>query len=784
MVSPAILRAGLIAGFSTALVLSGCGSDSSSRNRPSTPAPESYRATVERTTYGVPHVTAESYGSLGYGYGYAIAEDNLCVLADAFVTFQGERSLHFGKDGQTPAPASTFGQPGNLNADFFFRFIANDETVENFRDAQDPQFRELVSGFASGYNRYVRQIKDGQEPGRHADCRNEEWLREIDDNDMYRRMVVLNLAGSSSVWLNEIATAQPPNAPLASARHGYRANFETASLDLDPDRFYLGQEFGIGSNTYSFGSDATGTDSGINFANPHWYLEGIDRFYQVHLTLPGEVDIAGVSIMGAPMVLMGFNNNLAWAHTVSTARRFGFFALTLAADDPTTYLYDGQRRQMEATEITVETQDGESITRTLYRSHMGPIVTLAGLNPQLGWNSSQAITLRDVNLENPRSFQNFLEWNRAESLQEFIDAKKRVLGIPWVNTSAAGRNDGRAFYSDITVVPNLPDSLVSQCRLVELSPGVPLMAGSSSGCAWRTDADSPQPGAFGVSKLPSLESPQYVANMNDSYWLSNPNTPIEGYAAVIGQERTAQSLRTRMGHHQALELLGNTAPTSENVRELVVSSRVYSAEQLKQDLLDAACDGTPITVGGNAVDVTEACNILADWDNTGNLDARGALIWSRFWNSVRSRSDLYTTPFNHLDPINTPNGLNTNSAVIQAFGAAVQALQNSQQLDARVRDYQFYPKAGLESPIPLFGGSGNEGYFTVLNNTYMHVVDFPDGQPVRAYTLLTHSQSTDPASPHYADYTQAYSDKNWHLFPFTREAIEAAREGEPLVLEE
>lgn len=489
--------------------------------------------------------------------------------------------------------------------------------------------------------------------------------------------------------------------------------------------------------------------------------------------------------MGTPMVLMGFSNNLAWAHTVSTARRFGFFALQLAPDDPTVYIYDGQRRQMQASEITVETLDGEQITRTLYRSHMGPMVTLAGLNPALGWSTSQALTIRDVNLENPRSFQNFLAWNRANSLQAFIDAKKNVVGIPWVNTAAAGRDDGRAFYSDITVVPNLPDSLVSQCRLAELSPGVPLMVGTSSGCAWRTDADSPQPGAFGPSRLPSLTSTEYVANMNDSHWLSNPGTPLEGYAAVIGQERYPQTLRTRMGHTQALELIAQTTPTSENIRELVLSSRVYSAEQGKDALLAAACPASPIMVDGTPVDVSDACDILAAWDNTGNLDARGALLWSRFWNSVRSRSDLFTTPFSHLDPVNTPNGLNTGPQTLTAFAQAVRNLSNAGQLDAAVRDYQHYPaKPSLDEPIPLFGGSGNEGYFTVLNNTYMHVVDFPEGQPVRAYTFLTHSQSSDPASEHYADYTRAYSDKQWHAFPFTDEAIEAARIQPPQVLEE
>src|SRR5690606_3704250 len=117
---------------------------------------------------------------------------------------------------------------------------------------------------------------------------------------------------------------------------------------------------------------------------------------------------------------------------------------------------------------------------------------------------------------------------------------------------------------------------------------------------------------------------------------------------------------------------------SEAVREDVLSSRVYSAEKLKDALLTAACTGTPIDVDGTNVDVSVACDVLDNWDNTGNLDARGALIWSQFWNRARNLPNLYTTPFSPLDPINTPSGLNTaNTNVIRAFGAAVQALNTA-----------------------------------------------------------------------------------------------------------
>ena len=55
-------------------------------------------ATIRRTARGIPHVLADDYAGLGYGYGYALAEDNVCVLADSYTTVRGRRSKFFGPD--------------------------------------------------------------------------------------------------------------------------------------------------------------------------------------------------------------------------------------------------------------------------------------------------------------------------------------------------------------------------------------------------------------------------------------------------------------------------------------------------------------------------------------------------------------------------------------------------------------------------------------------------------------------------------------------------------------
>src|SRR5689334_15756356 len=57
-------------------------------------------ATIRRTKYGVPHIRANDIESLAAGYGYAFAEDDICTLANEYVTVAAKRSEYFGPDGE------------------------------------------------------------------------------------------------------------------------------------------------------------------------------------------------------------------------------------------------------------------------------------------------------------------------------------------------------------------------------------------------------------------------------------------------------------------------------------------------------------------------------------------------------------------------------------------------------------------------------------------------------------------------------------------------------------
>src|SRR5262249_19138013 len=137
---------------------------------------------------------------------YAFAEDNLCVLQEDLVTIRGERAKYMGTDGSyTIQPNGATAD--NVTSDFFWKFMATDAAIAPTKANTDPDFKDVTRGFVDGYNRYMPELKAGAHPGRHAACADKAWLFPITEDDMYRRYLRLALIASSSVFINEIATA-------------------------------------------------------------------------------------------------------------------------------------------------------------------------------------------------------------------------------------------------------------------------------------------------------------------------------------------------------------------------------------------------------------------------------------------------------------------------------------------------------------------------------------------------------------------------------------------------
>ncbi|MDX1587479.1 MAG: penicillin acylase family protein [Oleiphilaceae bacterium] len=808
----------LAVGLISAIALTGCPTDNSSSSAPQ-PSQETATSSrpdlspgvrVSRSAAGIPHIEAENFAGMGYGYGYVQAEDNLCLLAEDVLTIRGLRARYLGEDGvyRIPANGTT---TSNREADFFWRSAATDEAIAPLKANAEEDVINASSGYVAGYNQYLQEIRNGEHPGRHAACRDAEWLLPMEEDDMFRRYYRLGVLASSSVFVDGIAGAQPPTGPEALPAQPEELLESLQGTEELP--FPLGGELPIGSNMYALSGDTSRSGESMLLGNPHFPWEGTERLYMAHLTVGDEANIMGSALYGLPAVLIGFNEHFAWSHTVSTAFRFTFYELTLNPADPTQYLFEGEFVDMEEREITVELldQDGEirEETRTLYYSHYGPMLEFeaAGI-PILNWTNGKAYTLRDANAENDRLINQFFQWNKADSFEEFVELHKTVLGVPWVNTIATGPGKP-AYYGDVTVVPNVPDSKVSQCATAltpvfgQLSPGLPVLDGSRAECAWDTDADAPAEGIFGPSNLPTLTRDDWVHNCNNSYWLSNPEEPVTGFAAIIGDEETPRSLRTRECITKIQDRLDGSdgRPGSNgfdllNLQDTVLDATLHSERLARGSVLDAYCPlPTLPTSSGGFVETAEACAVLSAWDGTNELDSRGGHVWREFWRNINplpADTLMWLTPFDAQDPVNTPRDLNVaNPAVAMAFADAIERINNAGiALDAPLGEIQY--SAIHEDFIPVAGGNGADGSFVIafprftsleqdngyavdFGNSYIQTVTWDDnGDPV-AEGFVTYSQSTDPASPYFQNMTEAYAEKQWIRFPFTRQ--QQARDG-------
>jgi acyl-homoserine-lactone acylase len=436
------------------------------------------------------------------------------------------------------------------------------------------------------------------------------------------------------------------------------------------------------------------------------------------------------------------------------------------------------------------------------------LTSILGL-PLFPWTNDRAFAMHDANEENFRYLNHFFANNQAQTVREYDEVQRRYQGIPWVNSIAAD-STGEAYYSMEGAIPNVPNELAQRCN-TELGQvtfevlGLPTLDGSRSECDWRTDPDAVAPGIFGPSKIPRMFRRDYTHNGNDSHWLSNPHQPLEGFDRIVGDERSARSLRTRIGIVQADQRLagadgrGGNKFTLDDLKYVTLSNRQYAGE-LWRDPLVEMCRQSPIQVGSKGpVNVSEACPILAAWDVRDELDSRGALLFRRFATRVLSSpvpvdppgGGPFARPYDPNDPVNTPSGLNTlNPQVRAALPDAVQDLRDAGiPLDAPLRDHQ-YDVRGTER-VPIHGGPGTVGVFNAINvqwkppagygnvphgSSFVMATQFTGGPcPVDLHTFVTYGESEDPTSPHHADYTRAFSRKEWHDTPFCESDIRQAR---------
>ena len=779
-----------------------------------------YEATIRRTSDGVPHIVADDLRGVFFGQGYASAQDHGCSLADQMLKVQSRRAAALGP-GMSDA---------NIDSDFAWLAIGIDRIAREDYASVPSDITEQFEAFAAGWNAHLEAVGTD---GMTGWCNGADWVEPITGEDLYAYARSIALNASSSRLASYIATAQPP---------------ESGDLGI-PTVGVNSATTTIASNGWAVGRDRVeGGRGAVLVANPHFPWEGELRFWEVHLTVPGELDIYGANLTGVPGIGIGFTDEFAWTHTVSAGARFTAYTLELSEENPRWYYVDGESVQMkdETFVIDVKQSDGSTTTRErrMYFSEYGPILNFPGV----GWTESSVITYRDANIDNDEFILQYADMARAKSFDEFVEAHRTHQGVPLFNTIAVSK-DGRAWYADTSATPNLSaeaeaayrDELASGgLAAIAKQSGAVVLDGSNSLFRWEEQDGARDPGLVPWSELPQSERSDFVFNANDSFWVNNGVEVASGsYSILHGEQETARSLRTR----ENVRILNDSSTSgfagpdgkfsAEELREAALGNTSYPAWMLREALVERCRAAGPVsvtavvndigveTLPAETIDLSAACDVLASWDGTFNLDAAGAPLFREWLGQFPSSAfsdagDLFANGFDPADPANTPSGLapasGSNDPIIVNLARAVQILREADFTESStLRDTQFAARSA--SRIPIHGGLGSDGVTNIVSwgglgssteevpsrgaritagssltedgypinygTSFLMVVDFTGGSP-KAWAFLTYSNTGDRTSPLFDAQMQAFSEKKWRSVLFEQEEIEA--DSEPLTV--
>ena len=724
-----------------------------------------YEAQIRRTTDGVAHITGDSLVDVSYGQGYASGQDRPCDLVEQVLKIRGERARWFGP-GEEDA---------NIDSDVAWRTIGIFDRATADWDSFPDDSVELVTAFVDGWN---AQLDEVGADGVDGWCKGADWLRPVEPVELYAYARSVALLASGGTLARYIPSARPPGTPepepVATSTTTTTPSTTPPSTSTMPATTTEPNEHTsapggatptdapglaelartpLASNGWAVGSERSEDGGGLLVGNPHFPWEGELRFWESHLTVPGELDMYGVQLSGLPGIGIGFTEDFGWTHTVSAGNRFTAYRLALVPGSPTSYRYGDEVRQMTPVQHRIEVlgDDGEvsEVERTTWTTHWGPIIDLPGF----GWSEQAAITYRDANIDNDEFLQQYLDTMTATSLDDLQEVNRTVNGVPLFNTIAAS-SDGRAWYADTSATPNLSAAAIAAYEAALVSDpitklaadnGAVLLDGSDPTYEWVDAPGARDPGLVPPDRQPQLERTDYVFNANDSFWLANAQQLLEGdYSPLHGRQETARSPRTRE-NAVVLDDTSATGPagadgrfTLDEIADASLANEGYTARALRSAVVERCRAATgPVAVEELAagaddvpglpaatVDIAPACSVLAAWDGRYDLDSVGAALWRELMaryepKQLTQAGALWAEPFDPARPVETPSGLAPAPAgapdpLLVNLARAVQSLEVAGFApDVPLGDVQFALRDGER--IPIHGGNAADGTTNVVS---------------------------------------------------------------------
>lgn len=432
--------------------------------------------TISRDKWGVPYVTASTTKDLAFAQGYTTAQDRLWQMDLLRRAAKGELSAVLGAGDKD----------STLEVDKLHRSLGVKRAVEKDFPQLSEDLRSMLEAYSQGVNAYLESHKDSlpfefkllgysPEPWQPTDSLavgklmalslTNNWKFDMMRAELASKLdkkVYQMLFDDSSNFNQPIFSLEKSAATTEADKTDKTDKVKDKStqnrLKIDPklfaavekqstaitDLFLTSNEAMIGSNNWVISGKLTNTGKPLLANDPHQGLSTPAIWYQISLrSTDGSYSAAGVSVIGAPGIVIGHNDYIAWGATNVMADVQDLYIEEFDPSNPTRYRVGQEWRDAEVIKEKIQVRESLLSSKTKTIEHE---IVITRHGPIVASVNGQKVALRWVGSTSKSEFPVTYNLNHAHNWQEFCNAL-RDAAVPLINYIYADKEGNIGYYA-------------------------------------------------------------------------------------------------------------------------------------------------------------------------------------------------------------------------------------------------------------------------------------------------------------------------------------------------
>jgi penicillin amidase len=503
----------------------------------------------------------------------------------------------------------------------------------------DPESKVMILAYTQGINDYIHSLSAAKIPLEYKllDFKPEDWTP-VKCALLLKQMSAVLAMGSDEFYMTNIRNKfgtdvvkdlfpdypfkEDPIIPVGTKWNFKplpvpQAPFPDPSLGTENIRTKEKEE-GIGSNNWALNGSKTASGFPILANDPHLDLSLPSIWYQIQLHAPG-LNAYGVSLPGAPGIIIGFNQKIAWGVTNVAADVLDFYQIRFKDSAHSSYWYNNQWKKTTQRLEKIKIRGGATETDTVFYTHQGPVVYLQKPKDfSRSANVPIGNALRWIAHERSNELKTFYLLNRGNNYDDYRKALSYY-------TAPAQNFIFASVDNDIAITAN------GKFPLKWKDQGKFILDGSEPKNDWQ--------GWIPAAQNPTVKNPErgFVSSANQS-------STDQTYPYYINWEFSPYERGKRINDR----LTVMTHATADSIRKMQTDSYSIHAHNLLPAVLKMIDEGKL-----NATQ-KEGLALVRKWDNYYNANSVGASIFD-FW-TKRLQENIWHDEFTVADiPMKYPS---------------------------------------------------------------------------------------------------------------------------------